>query len=109
VAGATGKKIVSQEFDVSGRGGNTIKIDFVEGENAIIVDRGKGRRMFAIYTAIGGGVLMIAAGGLSWYALSKYNDCVGDNKMIDPDKIKDTGSITVGSTSEIDPQPRQTR
>jgi len=92
VAGATGKKIWQQEFDVSGRGGQTITIEFVEGENTIIVDRGKSRRMLAIYVAIGGGALLLTSGIVSFYAFTKYDACVGDNKMIDPDSIMPMGS-----------------
>lgn len=88
VAGATGKKIWQQEFDVTGRGGQTITVELVEGENAVIVDRGKSRRMLAIYVAIGGGALLLTSGIISYYALTKYDQCVVlENKTIDTDAI----------------------
>jgi hypothetical protein len=71
-AGAPGKKIVHQEFDVEGKGGQTLTLQFVTGENSVVVDRGAGRRKAALYTAIGGGVFWLAAGGLSYWASDQY-------------------------------------
>ena len=99
VAGATGKKIWQQEFDVSGRGGQTITIQLVEGENAVIVDPGKDRRMLAIYVAIGGGALLLTSGIISYYAYTKYDACVGDNKMIDTEAI-DNGTCPAANPAE---------
>lgn len=72
-AGAPGKKIVHEEFTVEGKGGQTMTIAFVAGENSIIVDRGRGRRRTALYLAIGGGVLWGASAVVSGWAKSKYN------------------------------------
>lgn len=99
-AGGTGVKIVTQEFTVAGRGGETITIDFVQGDNTVIVDRGKSRRMIAIYVAIGGGALMLTSGGISLYAMGKYNECVGEQKMIDPDKIAPGGTCPFRTDAE---------
>ena len=80
-AGAPGKKIVHEEFDVKptpdGQNGETITltpIALVAGENTVIVDRGKGRRKLAWGMAIGGGVLMAASGLLAWHEKSVYCD-----------------------------------
>jgi hypothetical protein len=58
VAGAPGKKIVQQEFDVEGRGGQTLTIQFVEGDNTTVIDRGAGRKKAAVILAIGGVILL---------------------------------------------------
>jgi len=82
-AGASGKKIVTQEFDISGRGGDTLSIDLVEGENSVIVDRGKQRRKIAVYTAVGGGVVMGLAAVLTLAVWKpQYDKCVEDNKPL---------------------------
>ena len=73
-AGAAGMKNVHQEFDVQGRGGDTLTISFVAGDNTIVKDPGKGRRRAAIFVASGGVALMIASGGLSWYERSIWKD-----------------------------------
>jgi len=80
-AGAPGKKIVHQEFDVkptaAGQTGETITlapIALVAGENTVIVDRGQGRRKLAWGLAIGGGALMAASGLLAWHEHSVYCD-----------------------------------
>lgn len=87
-AGAAGKKIVHQEFDVKptpeGQQGETITlppIALVTGENTVIVDRGKFRRKMAWGLAIGGGVLMAASGVLAWHEKNAY--C--EQFMINPD------------------------
>jgi len=78
VAGAPGRKNFRQEFDVSGRGGDTITVDLVEGENAVIVDRGAGRRKAAIFIAAGGVLLWGASAGISYWAKGKYDDYAKD-------------------------------
>ena len=87
-AGAPGKKIVHQEFDVKptaeGQQGETITlppIALVVGENSVIVDRGKFRRKMAWGLAIGGGVLMAASGVVAWREKNTY--C--NQFMTDPD------------------------
>ena len=73
LAGAPGRKNFTTEFDVSGRGGDTINVDLVEGTNAVIVDRGAGRRKAAIFVAAGGVVLWGVSGAISWWAKGKYD------------------------------------
>ncbi|NVB80133.1 MAG: hypothetical protein HOV81_17195 [Kofleriaceae bacterium] len=85
VAGAPGKKIYTEDFTVEGRGGQTITISFVEGNNTVVIDRGAGRRKAAVAIAIGGGVLWGVAGGLSLWAKGKY-DNYATNGMPDPVK-----------------------
>lgn len=89
VVGAPGKKIVNQPFNVEGRGGQTITIELVEGDNVTISDPGAGRRKVAIITAAGGGVLLLASLGVSLYALGNYNDC-GDNGELKLDEMDAT-------------------
>ncbi|HEY5949318.1 MAG TPA: hypothetical protein VIV40_27680 [Kofleriaceae bacterium] len=84
VAGAPGRKIFTQEFDVEGRGGQTLNIELVEGGNAVIVDRGAGRRKAAIFVAAGGVVLWGASAGISIWAKGKY------------DKYADNGAAITG-------------
>jgi hypothetical protein len=84
VAGAPGKRIYTQEFTVEGRGGQTLEITFVEGDNTVVIDRGATRRKIAIFAAIGGGVLMLSAGGVALYAKSKYDLCTTKGKLDDP-------------------------
>jgi hypothetical protein len=73
VVGAPGHKVFTQEFDVVERGGQTLNVELVAGSDAIIIDRGAGRRRTAVYLAIGGGVLWATAGGVSLWAKRKYN------------------------------------
>jgi tetratricopeptide (TPR) repeat protein len=75
-AGAPGHKSVHQEFDVEGKGGQTLTLELVAGDNSVIIDRGAGRRRTALYTAIGGGVLLAASGVISFYAKYKYDRCL---------------------------------
>src|SRR5204862_7931941 len=75
VAGAPGKKIVTQQFTVEGRGGQTITLELIEGDNSVVVDRGAGRRKAAIFTAAGGGVLLLSSLAVSLYAAGKYKEC----------------------------------
>lgn len=99
-AGAPGKRIVHQEFDVKptaeGQQGETINlppIALVAGENTVIVDRGAGRRKLAWGLAIGGGVLMAASGALAWHESKVYCQqfksdmlCNGQPENLDPTK-----------------------
>jgi hypothetical protein len=88
-AGAPGKLIVHREFDVkptpAGQQGETINlppIALVAGENTVIVDRGKGRRVLAWSLAIGGGVLMGASGLLAWHEQSEYTKYASDGHLL---------------------------
>ena len=83
VAGAPGKKIVNQEFDVSGRGGQTLTIQFVEGNNTVVIDRGAGRKKAALILAVGGGVLWGGALGVSLWARGQYHDYAKDGTVTD--------------------------
>lgn len=73
VVGAPGHKVFTQQFDIVDRGGQTLNVELVAGSNAIVIDRGAGRRRAAVFLAVGGGVLWGAAGGISLWAKSKYN------------------------------------
>ncbi len=88
-AGAPGKRIVHQEFDVKptaqGQQGETINlpaIALVAGENTVIVDRGAGRRKLAWGLAIGGGVLMAASGGLAAYEAHEYSNYASNGTLL---------------------------
>lgn len=72
-AGAPGMRTVHQEFDVEGRGGQTLAIELVPGDNRVVVDPGRPRKRIAIGVACGGGALWVAAGGYSLYEKSKYD------------------------------------
>lgn len=85
VAGAPGKKIVTENFKIDGRGGQTITIAFVEGDNSVVRDPGAGRRKAAIITAAGGGVLLLGSLGISWYAKVHYDDCANNGVVVDKD------------------------
>lgn len=77
-AGARGMKNVHQEFDVQGKGGQTLTVAFVAGENAVVIDRGKTRRHAAIYTAIAGGALWVASGVVGLVEKSQYDKYKAD-------------------------------
>lgn len=104
IAGAPGKKIVTQTFSIApeSRGGETLMIELVEGDNSIVVDRGATRRKIAIVTAIGGGLLMSASGLLSYLWQQEYNKCAvdGDLKLDAQDRVV-TGCLDGPAT---DPQ-----
>jgi hypothetical protein len=101
VAGAPGKKIVQQDFDVEGRGGQTLTIQFVEGDNTTVIDRGAGRKKAAVILAIGGGVLWAGALGVSLWARGQYRQyaqdgmtkdgatCGSDNHICSPQEATD--------------------
>jgi hypothetical protein len=82
VAGATGKKIVQQEFDVEGRGGQTLTIQFVEGTNTVVIDRGAGRKKASVILAIGGGVLWGASLGVSLWARGEYHQYANGGVLV---------------------------
>lgn len=83
VAGAPGHKIYTREFDVQGRGGETLTIELEPGDSSFIIDRGAGRRKAAIITAAGGGALLLGSLGVSLYARSRYKRCA-DNGVLLP-------------------------
>lgn len=86
VAGAPGHKIFTQEFTVEGRGGQTLIVALVPGDDSIVIDRGAGRRKAAIFTAAGGGALLLASLGVSWYARGKYRDCANNGSLLPLDE-----------------------
>jgi hypothetical protein len=83
VAGAPGYKIYTQEFNVEGRGGTTLTIDLVQGDNSVVVDPGAGRRKAAIITASAGSALLVGSLVVSLYARSRYRRCA-DNGNLKP-------------------------
>jgi len=70
-----------EEFDVSGKGGNTITVNLVPGDDTVVVDPGAGRRKIAIVTASAGTALMIGSGIISLVARSRYNKILKDNSL----------------------------
>ena len=105
-AGAPGKLIVHEEFDVHetkpGETGETLTLEpiaFVSGENTVIVDRGKGRRKLAWGLAIGGGVLMAASGALAWHESSIYGECASNGVLLSPLPTKCVDATTARTRS----------
>jgi len=90
VAGAPGHKIVTKEFSVTGRGGDTITVDMVQGDNSVIVDPGAGRRKAAIITASAGGALLVSSLVVSLVAKSRYSRCA-NNGALKPTSERDSG------------------
>jgi hypothetical protein len=70
-----------QEFDVEGKGGNTIAVNLVAGDDTVVVDRGAGRRKVAIITAATGSALMITSGIISFVARDRYTKILKDNGL----------------------------
>lgn len=85
VAGAQGKKIVTQQFSIEkeSRGGQTMTIEFVDGTNTIVLDPGASRRKAAVILAISGGVLWGGALGVSLWSKGHYSDYATDGKLND--------------------------
>jgi hypothetical protein len=81
VAGAPGYIIFTQDFTVEGRGGATITIDLVKGDNSVVVDPGAGRRKAAIITASAGGALLVGSLVVSLYAQSRYGRCAENGNL----------------------------
>ena len=73
-----------QELDVEGKGGNTVTINLVAGDDTMIVDEGAGRRKIAIITAATGGALMITSGIISLVARREYNKTLDDIRAMTP-------------------------
>ncbi len=78
VAGAPGHKIFTKEFVIEGRGGDTISIELVPGDNSVVVDPGAGRRKAAIITASAGSALLLGSLIVSLVAEANYDKCVSD-------------------------------
>jgi hypothetical protein len=100
VAGAPGRKVFTQEFDIQGRGGDTINVELVEGDSSIVVDPGAKRRRNA-YILAGSGVLLYAASGIiSWRAKVKYDQYAEDGKPRSGQEDGDNWCNVGGCTSE---------
>jgi tetratricopeptide (TPR) repeat protein len=72
-ARAPGHRSSHSEFDVVGKGGETLTVDLVAGDE--FVDRGAGQRKVAVVTAIGGGALLLTSGALALLAHHNYVKC----------------------------------
>lgn len=81
-ASATGHKSERQEFDVTGKGGQTITVDLVPGDNSVIVDPGASRRRNAIITASVGGAFLASAAIISVIARIHYGHCVSGGTIM---------------------------
>ncbi|MGE5186287.1 MAG: tetratricopeptide repeat protein [Acidobacteriota bacterium] len=114
-AGAPHMKNVHEEFDVEDKpgAGPPQMIEFVQGENTITIDRGRTRRRAAIYTAIGGGALLVADGIVALYAYHSYHgaffpndaNCDTNPSNLDPAPSKHCANTTgpVAKTALGDP------
>jgi hypothetical protein len=71
-----------QEIDVEGKGGNTVTVNLVTGDDTVVVDTGAGRRKIAIITASAGGALMITSGIISLVARNRYTKILKDNGLM---------------------------
>jgi hypothetical protein len=73
-----------QEIDVEGKGGNTVTINLVTGDDTVVVDTGAGRRKIAVITAATGGALMITSGIISLIARREYNKTLDNIRAMTP-------------------------
>jgi hypothetical protein len=75
VAKAANMKVLRKSFDITSLGSDQAPIELVfePGESSIVVDRGRKRRLVAIYTAVGGGALMVLGGAYSALYKSKFD------------------------------------
>jgi hypothetical protein len=67
-----------QEIDVEGKGGNTVTVNLIAGDDTMVVDEGAGRRKIAIITAATGGALMITSGIISLVARNRYTTIINN-------------------------------
>jgi len=70
-----------EDFEVAGKGGNTLSVNLVAGDDTVVVDPGAGRRKIAVVTASVGTAAMIASGIVSLVARSRYNKILKDNNL----------------------------
>ena len=95
---------MTHEFEIVDRGGQTIDIQLVAGDNAVIVDRGAGRRKGAIIMAAGGAVLWGAAAGISFWAKGRYDIYAMDGRAVtggdDGGKFCSAGGCTIEEATE---------
>ncbi len=99
-ARAAGHKSQHLEFDVEGKGGNTLTIDLPEGDDSIVIDRGAGRRKLAIITAAGGGALLVASGIVAYVARTRYYNCVTSGH-IDATKLGNSCPASDAETARL--------
>jgi hypothetical protein len=95
-AGAPGKKIVRQDFDVQGHGGETLPLAFVDGDNTIIIDRGKPRRRNGMIVGIAGAGALVTAGIVIGVETREYNNAKDGARMgnaSDLDTTKHAASV----------------
>lgn len=78
-ARAPGHKASHSEFDVKGKGGETLTVDLVVGQD--VTDPGAGRRKIAVLTAIGGGALLLGSGAISLIAHHNYVKCTSGSAL----------------------------
>jgi len=78
-ARAPGHRSSHSEFDVVGKGGETLTVELTVGEE--VVDRGAGQRKIAVLTAVGGGGLLITSGALAWIAHHNYVKCMSGSTL----------------------------
>ena len=99
-AAAAGHMPQHQEFEVIGKGGQTLTVDLVAGDNSVLIDRGASRRHSAVIAASVGGALMVGAGIVSVIARIRYGHCVSN------------GTLTPGENgcpgTAMDPEPART-
>jgi len=100
-ASAPGMKNIRQEFDVTGRGGQTLSIAFVAGDNAVIVDRGKQRRFYAIIGGVAGAVVLASGGGLALYESGVYNKHKQDYQSTSPNGGKMSDLDTANNAAKV--------
>jgi hypothetical protein len=81
-AHAAGHLPQRQEIDVAAKGGSTVTINLVAGDDTMVVDEGAGRRKIAIITAATGGALMITSGIISLVARNRYTKILEDNGLM---------------------------
>ena len=66
VARARGYHTARVRFTVTGRGGQSLALRLVPGDDTVVLDPGRARRRAALYAAIGGGVLVLGSGVIGW-------------------------------------------
>lgn len=89
-AGAPGKRIVQQEFDLQGRGGQTLTLAFVDGDNVVVIDHARTRRLYGLGVGIGGIALLAGGGILLGIENSNYTGALAGARNGDPHDLKIT-------------------
>ena len=89
-AGAPGKRIIRQEFDVQGHGGQTLALAFVSGDNVVVIDPGRTRRRHGMIIGISGAGAVAIAGIVTIVEVRKYNDNKDAARMGDANALQKT-------------------